>query len=114
LAALGASIALLAGGGAVFMATTPRDHVAPGCFWWTARTVSQVAPGMRGCVRGYVRPGGLADSRDPSSFALSYSTVEPDRTTTRRCPYQVGDAVVARYHAGFYDNRTFIVIDACR
>jgi hypothetical protein len=109
-----AVLVALAGTGA-FLAATPHDHVAPGCSWWGARTVSAVAPGQRGCVRAYVRVGGeLADGRDPSSFALSYSTADPDHTSHRCCPYQPGDAVVARYHAVFDDGRTIVVVDACR
>jgi hypothetical protein len=114
LAAGTAGLLVVAAAG-TFLALTPHDHVAPGCFWWTARQLGDATSGTSGCVRGYVSEGGgLAEGPSPQAFALSYSTVSPDHTTHRNCPYQPGDAVVARYHSVFDDGRTLIVIDACR
>lgn len=99
---------LLGGSAAVALVVTPHDHIAPGCFWWTADEVGQVVPGRHGCVRGYLLGGALADSTSQGSFrvALDESRV--------RCPFAPGMPVVVRYHAVFDDGRTIVVIDACR
>jgi hypothetical protein len=98
-----------------FWVLTPHDHVAPGCFWWTAGQVGDATPGTHGCLRGYVRFGGaIAEGPGPDAFALPYSTTDPDTTTHRNCPFRPGEAVVVRYHSVFDDGRTLIVIDECR
>jgi len=115
--ALATAIAVVTMGAAVagLWALTPHDHVAPGCFWWTARQVGDARPGTHGCLRGYVRFGGaIAEGPDPDALALSYSTTNPDTTTHRNCPFRPGEAVVVRYHSVFDDGRTLIVIDDCR
>lgn len=88
---------------------TPHDHVAGGCFWWTARPVGDVVAGDGGCVRGYVAPGGgLAESRDPGSFRLSF-----EQPQYRPCALRPGDAAVFRYHSVFDDGRTIIKVVDC-
>ena len=108
---------LLAAGLVVaFLVLTPHDHVAPGCWWWSARTVGQVLPGQRGCVRGYVvRGGGLAEGTDAADVRLSLAYSDPDQPARREpCPFRVREAVVVRYHAVFDDGRTIVVVDDCR
>ncbi|MBO0681840.1 MAG: hypothetical protein J2P45_01680 [Candidatus Dormibacteraeota bacterium] len=115
LAAAAAVLVVVAGLG-VFWSVTPHDHSAPGCFWWTASRVGDVTPGSRGCVRGYVEPGGaLAESPDVGAYRLSYALNPPD-TTSRRgpCPFRDGDAVVIRYHGISDDGRKLIIVDECR
>jgi hypothetical protein len=103
-------------GPAVFWALTPKDHVASGCLWWTAKTLGQLLPGDRGCLRGYViKGGGLAESPDEQAYRLSFLLSEPDSQSSRPpCPFQPGDAVVVRYHAIFDDGRTVVIVDDCR
>ena len=110
-------VALLAVGvGVAFWLITPTGHVAAGCFWWTAKTVGEVLPGYRGCVRGYVVTGaGLAETRDQQAHRLSFLLAEPDTVPNRApCPFRPGDAVVVRQHAIFDDGRTILIIDDCR
>ncbi len=111
-----AGIAILATAVGVFVALTPLRHVAPGCFWWTARQVGDVVPGDRGCVRGYVRVGGwLAEGTGSGQPTRYVSLADPDQRPKRgACPFRPGDAVVVRYHAVFDDGQTIIVIDDCR
>src|SRR5438874_12708832 len=86
---------------AVAYVATPREHVAKDCLWWTARTVDQVVPGDRGCVRGYIAVGGsLAESRDHSAYRVSFLLSEPDVPVDKTaCPVGPGDDVAIRYHA---------------
>ena len=113
-AALG--VLLLGGLAAVFLALTPMQHVAPGCSWWSARSLGEVTPGQRGCLRGYVREGGeLADSGDAGAVSLSFAYGDPDQPSARgACPFRPGDAVVVRYHSVFDDGRTIVVVEDCR
>lgn len=108
---------LLAGGfvGAG-LALTPHEHVAPGCFWWTASDVGRIVPGDRGCARGrVVRGGGLAEGTSPGDPILPIAYADPDRPPLRPpCPFSPGDTVVVRYHAVFDDGRTILVIEGCR
>lgn len=101
---------------AAYLATTPREHVAPGCWWWTARTVGAVLPGERGCVRGYIGTGGeLAEGTGAADPRLALAYANPDQPVRRTaCSLHPGDAVVLRYHAAFDDGRALIVIDDCR
>jgi len=109
LVALGLGLVLLAATVVVYVLTPPPDHVAPGCLWWTARPVDQVAAGDQGCFRGYFLPGGgLAASRDPSAYALHMD--QP----YRGCRMQPGDAVVVRGEVASGDGRTVILVDECR
>ena len=111
---VGVAAAVAMAGGAAGWAISPHGPVASGCFWWTAKRVGDAAARTSGCVRGYVRAGGaLAEGPTAQDFTLSYSTVDPDHTTSRSCHYAVGQAVVARYHAVLDDGRTLIVIDDC-
>ena len=103
-----AGLALLVGL-AAFVAATPRDHVAPGCFWWLAHTVDRVLPGDSGCLRGWYVRSGLAESPDPASYRLSLYAPEG-----RTCPFRPGDPVVIRYRAFFDDGRTIIQATECR
>jgi hypothetical protein len=116
--AIAAALAALAAASlvAVYFAATPRNHVAPGCWWWTATTVGAVLPGQRGCVRGYVGTGGeLAEGTGAAEARLALASADPDQPTRRSaCPFRPADAVVIRYHAVFDDGRTLIVIDDCR
>ena len=107
---------MLGGGAAAGFAATPHDHVAPGCFWWTARTVGEVTPGQHGCVRGVFISGGvIAEGGDAGSPSLPIAFVDPDVVATRpSCTWRPREALVASYHAVFDDGRTIIVIDACR
>ena len=117
LAAIAAVAALLvAAAGAAYLALTPREHVAPGCSWWTARTVGEVAAGSRGCVRGYVRTGGwLAEGTAAGDYSLFMRLAEPDQPITRpACPFQPGDAAVVRYHAVVDGGQLIVVVDGCR
>jgi hypothetical protein len=101
---------------ALYLALTPARYTAPGCWWWTARTVADLTSGSRGCVRGYVVAGGLlGNSSDPSDYRLSFVYEDPD-TPIREidCPVVPGDWLVARYHAVTDSGRTLVVIDACR
>ena len=106
----------LLGATSLGFALTPHDHVAPTCWWWSAREVSDVTAGSRGCVRGYAAVGGwLATGRSRQDFALFYSLSNPDTPPARpACPFRPGDAVVVRYHAVFDDGQTILVIDDCR
>ncbi len=101
---------------ATFYLVTPHEHVAPGCFWWTAARVGDVVPGGRGCLRGYVAMGGwLAEGRSRTDPALPFSYADPDQLPGRSpCPFDPGDAVVVRYHAVFDDGATIVVIEDCR
>jgi len=116
--ALAAAVAaaLVAAGAAAFLGLTPHDHVAPGCWWWTARQAGGVVTGSRGCLRGWYRSGGeIAESADPSSYGLAVAYANPDQPVRRpACPFARGDAVVVRYHAVFDDGRTLVVIEDCR
>jgi hypothetical protein len=108
-AALALSLLILAAAGLGGWWLTPHDHVAGGCFWWTAKQVGDVVAGDKGCVRGYVTVGsGLAESRDPSAYSLSF-----DQTQYRACALHPGDAVVFRYFALFDDGRTIIEVTDC-
>jgi len=91
---------------------TPHDHVAPGCFWWTAQRVGDVLPGQSGCVRGYIVPGGaIAEGKDPGDLRLSYSG--PLLPQGQTCPFRPGDAVVLSFDAIFDDGRTIIEVRGC-
>jgi hypothetical protein len=108
-AALAGALILLGLAGVAYV-LTPHEHVAPGCFWWTAMRVGDVVPGDRGCVRGYVVTGGaLAEGNDPGAFRLSF-----DQILYLPCRYRPGDAVVFHFFAGFDDGRTIIHVDNCR
>jgi hypothetical protein len=113
LAAVAAIVAASAWG---YFAVTPTEHVAPGCWWWTAKSVGEVMPGTKGCVRGYYARGGIiAESRDSLTVALHHLTSEPDTPPLRVCPpFQPGDPIVFRYHAVSDDGRIIIVVDDCR
>lgn len=116
--------ALVAGGGCAivaaatgaFLLLTPHDHVAPGCWWWSARTVGQVVAGDRGCVRGvFARGGAIGEGTSGGDPVLSIAYGDPDQPGGRpACPFQPGEAVVLRYHAVFDDGRTLIVVEDCR
>jgi hypothetical protein len=109
LAALAVGLVLLAATLTVFVLTPPPDHVAPGCLWWTAKPVDQVAAGDRGCFRGYfLAGGGLAASRDSSAYALHMD--QPSRA----CRMQPGDAAVVLGEAAYGDGRMVILVDRCR
>ena len=114
LAAIGVAL-LVSAIAAVFWVVTPTEHVAPGCFWWTAKTVGEVLPGDRGCVRGYVVTGsGLAEASDQPAYRLSFLLAEPDTVSNRApCPFRPGDAVVVRQHAIFDDGRTILIFEGC-
>jgi hypothetical protein len=116
LIAAGTVLAVVAAAAGAFLLLTPHDHVAPGCWWWTARTVGQVVAGSRGCVRGvYVRGGEIADGTSPQEPVLSFFYTDPDQPGGHpACAYRGGDAIVLRYHAVFDDGRTIIVVDGCR
>ena len=108
-AALVLAVLILAAAGLAGWWLTPHDHVAGGCFWWTARTVDSVVAGQKGCVRGYfVKGGALATTRAGDEFALS---LQPANAP---CPFRPGDPVVVRYTAIFDDGRTIVVADDCR
>jgi hypothetical protein len=108
-------VALLAVLAAAGWAATPQQHVAPGCFWWTASTVGEVTAGRSGCVRGvFVFGGAIAESTDPGSPVLSLDVgagAGPQHRSS--CPFQPGESVVVGYHAVFDDGRTIIVVDRC-
>jgi hypothetical protein len=108
--ALAGALVALAVAGLAYVAT-PHDHVAPGCFWWTAKRVGDVTVGDRSrCVRGFIVSGGaLAEGTDPSAYRLSFvdGLYNP-------CTYRPGDAVVFRYDATFDDGRTIIEVTNCR
>jgi hypothetical protein len=109
LAGIVAGLLLLAGLGALYLATPARDHVAPGCLWWTARSVDDVVAGYRGCVRGYFAPGGgLADSPDSAADAMKMYV------PVGACRPRPGEAMVVRGEAIFDDGRTSITVDQCR
>lgn len=114
--ALGVASILAAGAVGTVFALTPRDHVAPGCLWWTATTAGDVVAGRHGCLRGYVVPGGeLAEGAGAGDAQLPIAYADPDTATTRPgCPFRPGDAVVVRYHAVYDDGRVIAVIDGCR
>jgi len=116
LVAASAAVALAAAAAGAFLLLTPHDHVASGCWWWTARTVGQVVPGDRGCVRGvFARGGAIAEGTDPAEPVLSVAYTEPDQQGGRpACAFRPGQAIVLRYHAVFDDGRTLVVIDDCR
>jgi hypothetical protein len=111
-----AAILSLAGLGAAFLALTPHEHAAPGCWWWTARTLGQVVPGQRGCLRAYVATGGaLVEGPDPWALTLPFAYADPDRPPLRApCPFVPGDAAVVRYHSVFDDGRVIVVVEDCR
>jgi hypothetical protein len=113
--AISAAFVVIAVAGA-FWAITPREHVASGCFWWTAKTVGEVLPGDHGCLRGYVvKGGGLAETLDDHAYRLSFLMTEPDTVSSRPpCPFRPGDAVVVRQHAIFDDGRTVLIVEDCR
>jgi hypothetical protein len=107
----------VAGSVAAFLGLTPHDHVAPGCWWWTARTVGEVVPDEHGCLRGYVAPGGeLTETRDQSSdVRLPFAYADPDKPPLRGpCPFVPGDAAVVHYHSVFDDGRVIVVVEDCR
>ena len=116
LAAGAVAAAVLAAGAALLLVLTPHDHAAPGCWWWTARTVGQVAAGDRGCVRGvYLRGGTVGEGQGTLDVALPLAYTDPDRQGGRpACAFSPGDAIVLRYHAVFDDGRTIIVVEDCR
>ena len=101
---------------AAFLLATPQAHVAPGCWWWTAKRAGDVVAGDRGCMRGYYRGGAsLAEGPRPADYGLAIAYGDPDQPKARTpCPFRSGDAVVVRYHAVFDDGRTIAVIDDCR
>ena len=107
--AIVAGLALLAGLLALYVLTPPPDHVTAGCSWWTSKPVDQVAPGNRGCIRGYYLAGGLADARQDATYALHM-----DFPPAPACTYRTGDAVVVRGEAVFGDGRTVILVTDCR
>ena len=108
-AAVAVGLLILAGAGLAGWWLTPHEHIAAGCFWWTAQTVDHVAAGQKGCVRGYYLLGGsLATTRAGDEYALSLQPANDP------CPFRPGDAVVVRYTAIFDDGRTIIVADGCR
>jgi hypothetical protein len=108
-AGIGLGLVLLAGLGALYLATPRPDHAAPGCLWWTARPVDDVVAGYRGCVRGYFAAGGgLADTPDSTADAMKiYLPVGS-------CEPRAGEAMVVRGRAIFDDGRTSITVDQCR
>jgi hypothetical protein len=116
LVAVGVPVALVAAAAGAFLLLTPHDHVAPGCWWWSAGTVGHVVPGDHGCVRGvFVQGGAIAEGTDPGDPVLSFTYTNPDQPGGRpACAFQPGDAIVVRYHAVFDDGRTLVVIDDCR
>ena len=112
-----AGLLVVVGGSiSAFLLLTPHDHVAPGCWWWTARSVGKVVVGDRGCLRGFYRGGAsLAEGPNESDLTLPISYTDPDRPGGRpACALAPGDAVVVRYHAVFDDGRTIVVIEDCR
>ncbi len=110
LAAIAAGLALLAGLGATWALTPPPDHVVPGCLWWTARSVDDVATGDRGCIRGYfLSGGGLAVGAGDTTNALHM-----DFPPGRSCRYRPGDPMVVRGEVVFGDGRTVILVFDCR
>jgi hypothetical protein len=115
-ALIAGALAAAAVGAGAFLLLTPHDDVAPGCWWWTSRTVGQVVTGDRGCVRGvYARGGAIAEGTSAGDPALSIAYTDPDQQGGRpACPFQPGDAIVLRYHAVFDDGRTLIVVEDCR
>ena len=116
LIAAGAVVAVVAAAAGAYLLLTPHDHVAPGCWWWSARTVGQVVAGSRGCVRGvYARGGVIAEGTSAQDPALSFFYTNPDQPGGHpACVYHGGQAIVLRYHAVFDDGRTIIVVDDCR
>jgi len=83
---------------ALYLVLTPARYTAAGCWWWTARSVTDITAGSRGCIRGYVAAGGLlGNGTDPSDYRLSYVYEDPD-TPIRKidCPVVPGDWLVAR------------------
>lgn len=113
---VGIAILLIVGCATCFLVLTPHDHAAPGCWWWTARTIGEVLPGQHGCLRGYLGPGGgLAEGTSSADFSLPLAYADPDQPARRGpCPFRLKDAVVVRYHAVFDDGRTIVVVDDCR
>jgi hypothetical protein len=107
---------LVGGSAAGFLALTPHDHVAPGCWWWTARTVGEVVPDQHGCLRGYVAEGGeLVEPGDQAVLRVPFAYADPDRPPLRGpCPFVPGDPAVVRYHSVFDDGRTIVVVEDCR
>jgi len=99
-----------------FLLLTPHDHVAPGCWWWTAGTVGRVVAGDRGCLRGFYRGGAsLAEESGQSGISVPIAYNDPDQQGSRLvCAFAPGDAVVVRYHAVFDEGRTVVVIESCR
>jgi hypothetical protein len=112
----GVLAAVVAGAVGAFLLLTPHDRAAPGCWWWTARTVGQVVAGSRGCVRGVFATGGaIAEGTSPADPVLAIAYADPDQPGGHpACPFQPGQAIVLRYHAVFDDGRTLIVVDDCR
>ena len=113
---VGVPVLLLATAAGAFLALTPHDHVAPGCWWWTAGEAGAVVPAERGCLRGWYQSGGeITEAANPSSFGVAVAYADPDQPVRRpACPFGKGDAVVVRYHAVFDDGRTIAVIEDCR
>jgi hypothetical protein len=109
-------VAVIGAAVAAFLLLTPHEHAAPGCWWWTSRTVGEVVPGSRGCVRGvFARGGAVAEGTNAGDPALSIAYTDPDQQGGRpACAFRPGDAIVLRYHAVFDDGRTIVVIDDCR
>lgn len=116
LLAAGALVAVVVGAVGAFLLLTPHDHVAPGCWWWSARTVGQVVASSRGCVRGvFVQGGAIAEGTGAADPVLSIAYTNPDQPGGHpACPFRPGQAIVLRYHAVFDDGRTLIVVDDCR
>lgn len=87
---------------------TPQEHVARGCFWWTAKTVDSVVAGDRGCFRGYITRGaGLADTADQPAVILRLDL------GSSRCRLAPGSASVVSGQAIFDDGQTLILVDRC-
>ncbi len=113
----GAAVLIVAVGSiGAFLLLTPREHVAPGCWWWTAGTVGHVVAGDRGCLRGFYRGGAsLTEGSSESDVSIPIAYNDPDQQGGRlSCAFAPGDAVVVRYHAVFDDGRTVVVIESCR
>ena len=105
-------------GAAAVAVLTPHEHVAPGCYWWSAREVGEVVPGQRGCLRGQVLLGGALSSGPESgagTLKVRTALTDPDTSNPRpACPFKPGDSVVVRYHSVFDDGSTIVVIEECR
>lgn len=104
----GVLVALLAAGLVAFFAATPREHVAPGCFWWTATTVDRVLPNQSGCLRGWYFPTGIAEAGDQAAFRLLM--LIPSHLD---CRFRRGDPVVVRFESEFDDGQTVVHVTDC-